>query len=189
MKIGVISDTHGIVPAWEKAIEIFAGVDLILHAGDVLYHPPRIGCTPGYDIPKFVKLMNASPIPIIIACGNCDAEVYEELLDIPMQSPYAFIQYDSIRIAVTHGHTKSREQIGSIGNKYKLDIIISGHTHLPLVERIGNTVHLNPGSASHSKYEIEGIPVPTVGLILDDEIRLLELNTGKLITSCSLKQC
>ena len=42
MKIGVISDTHGYVDRVALAIEkFFADADLILHAGDVLYHGPN----------------------------------------------------------------------------------------------------------------------------------------------------
>ena len=45
MKIGVLSDTHGNITALKRALDLFANVDLIVHAGDVLYHPPRLGCT------------------------------------------------------------------------------------------------------------------------------------------------
>ena len=42
MKIGIISDTHGHEMAWAHACErFFKGADLIVHAGDVLYHGPR----------------------------------------------------------------------------------------------------------------------------------------------------
>ena len=39
MRVGIISDTHGGLKAWEEAIKgPFEGVELILHAGDLLYH-------------------------------------------------------------------------------------------------------------------------------------------------------
>ena len=42
MKVGIISDTHGSAGCWDMAYKnFFAGTDLILHAGDVLYHGPR----------------------------------------------------------------------------------------------------------------------------------------------------
>jgi len=42
MKIGIISDTHGCLETWEKVFTAyFQDSDLIIHAGDVLYHGPR----------------------------------------------------------------------------------------------------------------------------------------------------
>ncbi|NLU43022.1 MAG: phosphodiesterase, partial [Firmicutes bacterium] len=42
MRIGVISDTHGSVTAWRKAYDqVLRSADLIVHAGDLLYHGPR----------------------------------------------------------------------------------------------------------------------------------------------------
>lgn len=75
MKIGVLSDTHGNITALKRALDLFANVDLIVHAGDVLYHPPRLGCTEGYDVVACVNLLNGLDIPVVIAQGNCDAAV------------------------------------------------------------------------------------------------------------------
>ena len=41
MKIGVLSDSHGNVEALKRTFQMFEGVSGILHAGDILYHPPR----------------------------------------------------------------------------------------------------------------------------------------------------
>ena len=187
MKIGVISDTHGVVPAWQKAMDIFTGADLIVHAGDVLYHPPRIGFTPGYEIPELVKLMNACNVPIVIARGNCDAEVYEELLDMPVLSPYAFVQASGLRIVIHHGHGLDEEDMSRLAARYRADVFVTGHTHIPVLRRINGAIHINPGSPAHPKFEREGIAVPTVGLISGDEIRVVELETGAEIMSAPLK--
>ncbi len=185
MKIGVISDTHGVVTAWQKAMEIFSGADMILHAGDVLYHPPRLGITGGYDLPELVQLMNACAIPIIIARGNCDAEVYEELFDMPVMSPYATVELDGLRVLVTHGHTLGENDIERLSAKYHADVFVTGHTHIPIVQRIGETIHLNPGSPSHPKLEVEGVPMPTVGLITDEKVQVVALETGAEIMALS----
>ena len=50
MRIGVISDTHGDIEALNKALAVFEGADLIVHAGDVLYHPPKLPCGQHYDV-------------------------------------------------------------------------------------------------------------------------------------------
>ena len=178
MKIGVISDTHGNVEALRRALAFFDGADLIVHAGDVLYHPPRLGFLQGYDIPAFAGVLNGLDTPIMIAKGNCDAEVYEELLQMPVQAPYGHVQIDGLRIVVNHGHLLTREQMIETGRRYKADYFISGHTHLPVLEDAGGVVLMNPGSPAISKLEIDGKPIPTVGLITDDGARVISLIDG-----------
>lgn len=186
MRIGVISDTHGMVPAWQAAMTRFAGTDLILHAGDALYHPPRIAPSPGYDTMGLVELINNSPIPIVLARGNVDPEVYEELLTIPAQSPYALVEMDGLRIVVNHGHLLSPDAMRTLANANRADVLVTGHTHLPVVERIGAMIHVNPGSPSHPKFERDGTPIATVGLIADGRVSVVETETGAEFLSLPL---
>lgn len=181
MKIGVISDTHGNVIALRKALELFEGVDMIIHAGDVLYHPPRLGCGDGYDIPAFVETLNALAVPVVIAQGNCDAQVYEELLEMPVQSPYAYVARENLNIVVNHGHLLSREKMIELGRRCRADYFISGHTHVPVFEDVGGLVLMNPGSPAIPKYEVDGRPVPTVGLITDMGARIIDADTGVVV--------
>jgi len=181
MKIGVISDTHGNVTAFNKVMEFMADADLIVHAGDVLYHPPRLGFMEGYDIPAFAQTLNSLTIPIVIAQGNCDAQVYEELLEMPVQSPYAYVSSGGIRILINHGHLLTKDQMIGLGRKYKADYFISGHTHLPVLEDRGDMVLINPGSPSISKLEIDGKAIPSVGIITEDGTRIININDGTVI--------
>ena len=48
MKIGLVSDTHGDVEAWGKAMRLFAGCDYILHAGDHFYNGAFNPVLPAY---------------------------------------------------------------------------------------------------------------------------------------------
>lgn len=181
MKIGVLSDTHGNITALKRALDLFANVDLIVHAGDVLYHPPRLGCTEDYDVSACVNLLNGLDIPVVIAQGNCDAAVYEELLEMPVQSPYAYVVHDSQSIIVSHGHALSRQQMIDLGERYGADYFISGHTHVPVLEKVGGLVLMNPGSPAIPKYQIDGRLIPSVGFIDDDGARIVDLDTGKMI--------
>lgn len=181
MKIGVISDTHGNIQALDRALEHFRGADLIVHAGDVLYHAPRLGCTEGYDIPAFAAALNALDVPVVIAQGNCDAQVYEELLEMPVQSPYAHVEFEGVRIAVNHGHLLSRDQMIELGRRYKARYFISGHTHIPVLERVGDLVLMNPGSPAIPKYAIDGEPVPSVGIITEEGARVISVDDGSVI--------
>lgn len=181
MKIGVVSDTHGRIDTWQKVEAIFTGVDMIVHAGDVLYHPPRFMCFGDYDIPAVVEAMNHSPVPIVIAQGNCDSQVYEELLEMPVQSPYATVQVGDTRILVNHGHTLSREDMVRLGGYYKADIFVSGHTHIPVLERVDSLVLMNPGSPSIPKFEKYGRLIASVGLITDTSISIIDVDTKETL--------
>ena len=181
MTIGVISDTHGNVDALRKALGFFEGADMIVHAGDVLYHAPRLGWQDGYDVPAFAEVINNLAIPIVIAQGNCDAQVYEELLNVPVQSPYAYTCCGGIRIVVNHGHLLTRDQMIDLGRRYKANYFISGHTHVPDLDNLGDLVLLNPGSPSLPKLVVEGNPAPSVGIITEDGAKIINIDNGSVI--------
>ena len=154
MKIGVISDTHGNVQALRRALEFFDGVDLIVHAGDVLYHPPRLGCTEGYDIPACVEILNSLDTPVVIAQGNCDAQVYEELLNIPVQSPYAYSNCDGMGILVNHGHLLIASRWSTSASATKRATSSPATRTFPTWRISDGLVLMNPGSPSIPKFEI-----------------------------------
>ena len=185
MQIGVISDTHGNINAFRKALKLFDGADMIIHAGDVLYHPPRLGCGEDYDIPAFVETLNGLGITVVIAQGNCDPQVYEELLDMPALSQYAYVSRENLRIVANHGHLLTRDAMIDLGKRYRADYFISGHTHVPVLEDVGGLVLMNPGSPAIPKYEREGRLVPSVGLITDSGAMILDLDTGETIFEIS----
>ena len=185
MKIGVISDTHGNLRAFVKALRFFEDADLILHAGDVLYHPPRMCCQDGYDIPAFADALNNLQVPVIIAQGNCDAQVYEELLNVPVQSPYAYTTCNGIRIVVNHGHLLTKDQMIELGRRYKANFFISGHTHIPVIENLGDLILMNPGSPSIPKYEVNGKPAPSIGLISDTEAQIINIEDNTVLLKTS----
>lgn len=185
MEIGVVSDTHGRIDVWRKIEDIFTGVDMIIHAGDILYHPPRLGWTEGYDIPAMTEALNESPTPLVIAKGNCDAEVYEELLNMPVQSPYAFVEAGSLRIVVNHGHLLARDQMVTLGKRYNADIFVFGHTHVPLLEKADSLILLNPGSPSIPKFEINGQPTGTIAHVTESIIRIISIEYKETVFELS----
>jgi len=180
MKIGVISDTHGDTHGWQAAIAgPFAGADMILHAGDLLYHGPRNPMPPGYDPAALAQLINDAPAPIIIARGNCDSGVDQLVLDFPIQAPYALVIIDRLRIMVNHGEefglTNPVPGIAKVARKYRVDVFVCGHTHLAMLKRIRGALIMNPGSPSLPK-ALEREPEPTVGVIENNIARILTLD-------------
>ena len=180
MKIGVISDTHGHEMAWQKSFDaFFPDADLILHAGDVLYHGPRNPMKADYNPAGLVQRINSCPVPVVIVRGNCDSEVDASCLETPVQAPYAYVVWEGKRIVVTHGHTvMSDAEKDAMAKHLRADIFISGHIHTNVLEKRGDTVFLNPGSPALSKRE-DG--KATCAVIEDHEIRIYDIDTKEVL--------
>ncbi len=156
MRIGVVADTHGGFTSWKRIIEdIFRDVDLILHGGDVLYHGARNPLPEGYDTIALTKAINGSRIPILIVKGNCDSEVDQMVLDIPIQSPYIIFQDEGLKIFLKHWHPGGSEELIKEAKTAKANLLITAHTHIPEISSIEDLMVLNPGSPSLPK---EGAP-------------------------------
>jgi putative phosphoesterase len=185
MRIGIISDTHGSLPAWEKAIAaVFQGSDLIIHAGDLLYHGPRNPLPQGYAPRELAAAINKAPLPVVIARGNCDADVDQVMLSWPLQAPYAFLQIEGLRILVNHGHGMESSAIQAQAHRFQVELFIYGHTHIPELRVENGIVYLNPGSPSLPKGENKR---PTVALLENGLVSLIDLHTGESMLSVSLK--
>ncbi|HHW29057.1 MAG TPA: phosphodiesterase, partial [Syntrophomonadaceae bacterium] len=97
MRIGIISDTHGSLSSWQKVMStLFRDVDLIIHAGDLLYHGPRNPLPDNYQPRGVAEAVNSLTVPFVIAQGNCDAEVDQMMINWPLQAPYAFLQIENL---------------------------------------------------------------------------------------------
>lgn len=185
MKIGVISDTHGCAETWVKVNErFFRDVDFIIHAGDVLYHGPRNSIPGEYNPGRLAELINSSPVPVIIACGNCDAEVDGMVLNVPVQSPYCYIVPGRQRIIVSHGHQFTGDGQYGIAERYQATLFITGHTHIAKLENKNGTVFLNPGSPGMTKRE-DG--KGTIAIITDTAVEVLDAATGEVLLAEKLE--
>lgn len=181
MKIGIISDTHGCAERWQLAFnKFFHDADLILHAGDILYHGPRNPMLEDYNPALLAERLNECPIPVVIAKGNCDAEVDTLVIDMPIEAPYSHIMAEGRRIIVTHGHRESEEQREKQAQQFKADLVVTGHTHITVLEKRGNTVFLNPGSPSLSKRD-DG--KATIAVATDNKIEIFDVDTGAVLMS------
>lgn len=181
MKIGVMSDLHGSVTAFDKVMKMFnsKNVELILNAGDVFNAGPRNVVPEGYAPGDLVKKINELTMPMIITRGNCDSEVDQIVLSVPLQSPYAFLYIERKKIIVNHGHKLSEEEKVQLAARFGTDIFVVGHTHLPKLERFENMVMLNPGSPSLPKGN------PTVATIelngAETQIEIFNVDTGNVV--------
>ncbi|MHB9095106.1 MAG: phosphodiesterase [Eubacteriales bacterium] len=178
MKIGILSDSHGSAAAWEAAVSrFFSGCSLIIHAGDVLYHGPRNPLPDGHNPQKLAELINQSPVPVIFAKGNCDAEIDSVLLKYPVQAPYAMLYVKGKAVLVTHGQEMDTAKMKEMAGLYGAGIVISGHTHIPRLEQENETLFLNPGSCALPKSS-EG---PTVAIWEGNTVSILSMKDGHTV--------
>ena len=165
MKIGIISDTHGCHERFSLAFDkYFKDADMIIHAGDVLYHGPRNPMLSDYN-------------PAKLAASTL-------ILDMPIQAPYTYVVAEGLKIVTTHGHyVETDEAKDKMAKALKADIFISGHVHINVLEKRGNTVFLNPGSPSLSKREDNRA---TVAVLEDKTIKIIDIDTDEVIMTLTL---
>lgn len=147
MKILIASDIHGSYYYAKKLIDIYNAdkYDKFVILGDILYHGPRNDLPKDYDPKKVITLLNNISNNIIAVKGNCEAEVDQMVLDFDVSSDHSTLFIDNHMFYLTHGHH-------TFPNLKKHDILLTGHTHIPLYELLDNNVHhLNPGSVSLAK--------------------------------------
>jgi uncharacterized protein len=131
--IGLISDTHGLVrPDVHDAL---AGVELILHAGDV----------GGNDVLDELALI----APVLAVNGNTDQ------LGDPRLVPSIERTIDGVTIHVSHGHELGSPTPERLFERYSTDVIVYGHTHRQLVTRSGRRWAVNPGAAGARRFDLE----------------------------------
>ena len=178
MKIGVLSDSHGNVEALKKTFQMFEGVSGILHAGDILYHPPRDTNFSDYRLIDCVNLLNKQVTPIIAVKGNCDSEVYDELLEFDTDKSTTTYRFNDINIVINHGHLLSDDAKIKLAKDLKARIFISGHTHIPVLEEKEGVILLNPGSIARPRFHMP-TPDPTAAIIEDNKIKIFSIIDGR----------
>lgn len=151
MRIGLISDTHGLLRP--QAIEALQGSDAILHAGDI-------------GDPSILEAL-AGIAPVHAVRGNNDtagwASALPETRLLRLDDVAVYLLHDLVDLAQHPAHER-------------VDVIVAGHSHRPRVEQRGDGVLLvNPGSAGRRRFSL---PVSVAFLDIDGrEVRasVLEL--------------
>ena len=151
--VGLISDTHGLVrPDVHRAL---AGVELILHAGDV----------GGDDILDELALI----APVHAVWGNTDDVGDPRLMEAIERT------MGGVTIHVSHGHELGRPTPERLLAAYAADVVVYGHTHRQLVARAEGRLVVNPGAAGPRRFDL----VPSVARLTIEhgraEVELVEL--------------
>jgi putative phosphoesterase len=129
MLIGVISDTHGLLR--DEALAALKGVDHILHAGDV------------GDAGILAVLGQIAPVTAIR--GNVDG--YGACAQL---NPTEAVELGGKLFYLVHSvHDLDIDPVAA-----GVDVVISGHSHQPGIERRGPVLYLNPGSAGPRRFKL-----------------------------------
>lgn len=181
--IGITSDIHGSKIAWDRLFysPISKDIDFWIISGDILYHGPKNPIPEGYSPLELASAINEYKKPLIIVKGNCDSEVDQSLIKVPIMSPYGVLFVDGLKVLIHHGDKNLDDWIFSLEDDDRFNIVISGHTHISLIQKRNGIIFFNPGSPSIPLGEVKE---KTFGL-LDTSKRSIEILSleGKKVDS------
>jgi putative phosphoesterase len=157
MRIGLIADTH-IPEACEHlpaaVFEVLRGVDLVMHAGDVYLN----------------RVLDelATIAPVIAALGNGDEGLdgHRHRLDPADERVRSahLLEIEGLRIGLVHAlptpdETSEQVFLNAMRRYFggPVDVLVIGHSHLEGVVRFGETLVVNPGSATLPR-NLVGVP-------------------------------
>ncbi|MBV6822132.1 metallophosphoesterase family protein [Pseudomonas sp. PD9R] len=129
MKVGVISDTHGLLRP--EALATLQGCERIIHAGDI-------------GTPEILDQLEAIA-PLYAVRGNNDRD-----------SPWASNLSDALRFNLNGWQTLLVHDIADVPVAIEagIKLVITGHSHKPFIEWRGERLFLNPGSAGRRRFKL-----------------------------------
>ncbi|MFM8409751.1 MAG: YfcE family phosphodiesterase [Alphaproteobacteria bacterium] len=136
MRIGVVSDTHNLLPNVQRIVELFnaAGLDRVVHTGDVT----RAGT---------VHALGGLRVPLVGVYGNNDER--EGISVAAAEHGFVFhegtlaLEWAGRRILVTHDPR-------DLGPRWTegFDVALHGHDHRLAVDRADGRLRFNPGECA-----------------------------------------
>ena len=129
-------------------------VDLVKEL-DGLRRDYKRGCDDlpkNYEPKKVIRMLNGVKDKIICVRGNCEAEVDQMVLEFPVLSESLLMFLDNRLIFATHGHIYNKDKLPALQPG---DVFLQGHTHIPVLSKIGDNFFMNPGSVSIPKENSE----------------------------------
>ncbi len=150
IRIGLISDTHGLVR--DEAVAALKGCQYILHAGDI-------------DEPDvLVKLRKLAPVTVVR--GNNDPGSWAQAIPV-----YDVVEFGSVSVYLRHDESELDIDPRAAG----FQVMMFGHSHKPRVETRDGILFVNPGSAGPRRFKL---PVAVGELLISGDrvdARIIEL--------------
>ncbi len=138
MRLGVVSDTH--LPRFGRhlpaaLLEGLAGVDRILHLGDV-------------TVPEVLDWLGAIA-PVTAVAGNNDPPALQA-----QWGRKRILTLEGVRIGMVHGDGKGKSSLERAMAAFRddpVDLVLFGHSHQPYCARHDGVWVLNPGSPTDKR--------------------------------------
>ena len=134
MKIGIMGDTHGDTQVIRKILQMAPPVEMWLHTGD--------HAQDAYLLEKLAM------VPVTKVLGNCD-------YDSKLANIDEIFSLEGVKIWLTHGHRyMGHTRIGELAwwaKQLEVDMVVYGHTHIPMNKYYGDKLLVNPGSPSRPR--------------------------------------
>lgn len=138
MRIGLISDTHGLLRP--EALAFLAGADHIIHGGDI--GGPAI----------LERLRELAPLTVVR--GNNDGADWARAIP-----DTALVTFGGVAVCVIHDLKMLRDPAAADAR-----VVVSGHSHKPLQREEGGILYVNPGSAGPRRFSL---PISIGELLVD----------------------
>jgi uncharacterized protein len=129
MRIGLISDTHGLLRP--EALQALAGVEHIIHAGDV----------GGVEVIDALRRI----APVDVVRGNNDKDPWGKQLPA-----WLALEFGGVGIHVLHDLGEIDVEPAAAG----FQVVITGHSHKPVVSNRDGVLFVNPGSAGPRRFSL-----------------------------------
>ena len=135
MKILIVSDTHRKNENYLEAVKKSQPIDMVIHCGDI-------------EGSEYV-ILNAVNCPVEMVMGNNDF-----FSDLPREKEFLLGKY---RVWLTHGHnyyvSMENNTIKKEAVAKRMNIVMYGHSHRPVVEYENDIIAVNPGSLTYPRQE------------------------------------
>jgi putative phosphoesterase len=151
IRIGLISDTHGLLRP--EAVDVLRGSDFIVHAGDI-----------GENVLEPLSTI----APVTAVRGNNDRATWAQCIQ-----ETAWLRLGETTLHVLH----DLSELAIDPNVAGVDVVVTGHSHRPKIERRRGVLFVNPGSAGPVRFHL---PVSVALMQLsgrDVNVRIVELES------------
>ncbi|HYP33622.1 MAG TPA: metallophosphoesterase family protein [Burkholderiaceae bacterium] len=151
IRIGLISDTHGLLRP--EAMDVLRGSDFIVHAGDI-----------GENVLEPL----ATIAPVTAVRGNNDRASWAQRI-----GETEWLRFGEVTLHVLHDLAELAIDPRAAG----VDVVVTGHSHRPKIERRGGVLYVNPGSAGPVRFHL---PVSVALMQVtgrDVNVRIVELES------------
>lgn len=172
MKVMCISDIHGNLDCLNRAIERYKeeNAEKLITLGDFSSY---FHSSTDYEIAEILNNMAGC---IVAVKGNCDNSDIDNIFNFGLGF-LKTIEVNSRKVTITHGHIYNRNNLPENCG----DIFLSGHTHVGIIEKIGDKIIANPGSISKPRGG-----TPKSYLTIDEEKIELKKLDGEILRSILL---